>query len=130
MFLEAFQFVKECLFDSGKASGENVSYARLSLVLLLATWLSWYTWRFSIRPALNPKEPKQMPYWIPGTLKRCSSTLINMTDFPDVGVGMQLVMSFAGILMYECNVYNSQVMPLASSETVRLCSRSPGELAL
>jgi hypothetical protein len=68
MFSQAFQFVRDQLFDSRKADEANVSYELLALVFFTTTWLSWYTWRFSIRPALNPREPKQMPYWIPGAL--------------------------------------------------------------
>ncbi|KAI4218530.1 MAG: hypothetical protein L6R36_008905 [Xanthoria steineri] len=41
-------------------------YRGLSAFALLGVaWLSWYMWRFTIRPALHPMQPKEMPYWIP-----------------------------------------------------------------
>ena len=42
-------------------------YSGLPVVLGVA-WLSWYMWRFKIRPALQPTHPQEMPYWIPGLL--------------------------------------------------------------
>lgn len=35
--------------------------------LCLASYLTWYIWRFSIRPILRPAEPLELPYLIPGT---------------------------------------------------------------
>jgi hypothetical protein len=37
----------------------------------LSVLLSWRLWRFTIRPRLHPDEPKELPYWIPCTLKPC-----------------------------------------------------------
>jgi len=31
----------------------------------VASYLTWRFWSFTIRPALYPDEPKQLPYWIP-----------------------------------------------------------------
>lgn len=31
----------------------------------LALWLGWRIWRFTILPLIYPKEPKELPYWIP-----------------------------------------------------------------
>lgn len=28
----------------------------------------WRLWRFSLLPAWYPREPKELPYWIPGEL--------------------------------------------------------------
>lgn len=37
-------------------------------ILLITAWLTWYVWRFTICPAMYPREPKQMPYWLPGRI--------------------------------------------------------------
>ncbi|PVI04819.1 hypothetical protein DM02DRAFT_689708 [Periconia macrospinosa] len=37
----------------------RVGFAALTLLL------SWRLWKFTIRPRLNPDEPKELPYWIP-----------------------------------------------------------------
>jgi hypothetical protein len=66
MFWKALEFAQDRL---SKATEGSASYQLLSLVFLVATWLSWYTWRFGISPALNSREPKQIPYWMPGALK-------------------------------------------------------------
>ena len=34
-----------------------------ALVLIM-----WRVWTFTVRPALNPREPREIPYWIPGKL--------------------------------------------------------------
>lgn len=31
----------------------------------LACWISWRVWRFTILPLLRPKDPVELPYWIP-----------------------------------------------------------------
>ncbi|KAL8939674.1 MAG: hypothetical protein Q9211_002625 [Gyalolechia sp. 1 TL-2023] len=36
-----------------------------AFALFGVAWFSWYIWKFNIRPALHPTEPKEMPYWIP-----------------------------------------------------------------
>jgi hypothetical protein len=41
------------------------SVAAQILFTLLVTWLSWWIWRFKIRPRLYPQEPKELPFWIP-----------------------------------------------------------------
>ncbi len=34
---------------------------------LLAVLLLWRIWTFTILPILHPDEPKELPYWTPGT---------------------------------------------------------------
>lgn len=36
------------------------------LVLCLVALIAWRLWRFTVVPFLFPKEPKVLPYWIPG----------------------------------------------------------------
>ena len=36
-------------------------------VSALASWLLWRLWAFTIQPRLRPEEPKELPYWIPGS---------------------------------------------------------------
>lgn len=43
----------------------RISVLSVFFFTLSATWAAWYVWRFKISPALNPREPKQKPYWIP-----------------------------------------------------------------
>lgn len=35
------------------------------LVLFGTLWITWRFWRFTIRPALHPEEPKELPYLVP-----------------------------------------------------------------
>ena len=32
---------------------------------LLLVVLVWRFWKFSLKPALHPEDPKELPYWIP-----------------------------------------------------------------
>lgn len=32
----------------------------------------WRLWKFTLLPALHPREPKELPYWIPGVSIRVS----------------------------------------------------------
>jgi hypothetical protein len=41
-----------------------VSVAHI-LYTLLASWLAWRIWRFTIQPRLYPHEPKELPYLVP-----------------------------------------------------------------
>lgn len=34
--------------------------------LLLSGAALWRLWKFTVYPALHPREPKELPYWIPG----------------------------------------------------------------
>lgn len=41
-------------------------FSVIQLVLLAAgLLLLWRLWRFTIRPAMKPDEPRRLPYWIP-----------------------------------------------------------------
>lgn len=39
----------------------------LVVVTLAGLLLLWRFWAFTVRPALKPDEPPELPYWIPGT---------------------------------------------------------------
>lgn len=43
----------------GSYVGINIAAASLLTLLL------WRLWRFTIRPLLNPHQPRELPYWIP-----------------------------------------------------------------
>ena len=36
------------------------------LSVFCAIWLMWRLWTFTILPLSRPREPKELPYWIPG----------------------------------------------------------------
>ena len=41
-------------------------FSVIQLVLLAAgLLLLWRLWRFTIRPAMKPNQPRRLPYWIP-----------------------------------------------------------------
>lgn len=45
--------------------GKGAFYA-LFIISGIAGLLSiWRIWTFTVRPALNPQEPKEVPYWVP-----------------------------------------------------------------
>ena len=35
------------------------------LVIAIAAYLLWRAWKFSLKPVLYPKQPRDLPYWIP-----------------------------------------------------------------
>ncbi|KAL9078126.1 MAG: hypothetical protein Q9157_002953 [Trypethelium eluteriae] len=39
----------------------------------------WRLWAFTVKPALHPDEPKELPYWIPvlGAIMCCGFSLFN-----------------------------------------------------
>lgn len=43
---------------------QQQSLIRLTLAPL-ALYMLWYIWRFNIAPALNPNDPKPLPYLVP-----------------------------------------------------------------
>ena len=49
------------------SNGSSLAFQCLILILTLviAIWLGWRIWRFSICPLLHPQEPREVPYWIP-----------------------------------------------------------------
>ena len=53
----------------------------ISLVLAPVILLIWRLWRFSIIPLLYPKDPKELPYWIPCELDK-PEVLAYLTDQP------------------------------------------------
>jgi hypothetical protein len=34
---------------------------------LALIYMIWRLWKFTLKPLLRPDEPKELPYWIPGT---------------------------------------------------------------
>lgn len=36
----------------------------------------WRIWSFTVRPWLNSKEPKELPYWFPCESKSCDVCLV------------------------------------------------------
>lgn len=40
-------------------------HAPVSLLVLITALFLWRLWTFTIFPWLNPKELKEVPYWIP-----------------------------------------------------------------
>ncbi|KAL8951145.1 MAG: hypothetical protein Q9222_002860 [Ikaeria aurantiellina] len=46
------------------ADGARATWLSLANIFLILI-LMWRLWTFTIRPVLNPREPKQLPYWVP-----------------------------------------------------------------
>ena len=44
---------------------QSIQLSLFFVLISVTTLLSWRLWRFSIAPLLNPKEPQEVPYWIP-----------------------------------------------------------------
>lgn len=65
MFSQALQSLQGQFPYFDRILEYNVSYKVQSLIVVIVAWVSWYLWRFNISPALHPREPKQLPYWIP-----------------------------------------------------------------
>ena len=68
MILEAFQAVYSGVLTwcqnhplSPKLSVSLLAVAASSLLLVI-----WRLWTFTILPKLYPKNPREIPYWIPG----------------------------------------------------------------
>lgn len=40
-------------------------HAPVTFLVLITALLLWRLWTFTVFPWLNPKEPKEVPYWIP-----------------------------------------------------------------
>lgn len=63
---------------------EYLSIRLLVPFALFAVYLLWIIWRFTIAPALHPREPRTVRYWIPGkflpvadaTIFTCNRTLL------------------------------------------------------
>ena len=43
-----------------------LSQMPFTLALPLTAFIAWRLWRFTLMPLFYPKEPKVLPYWIPG----------------------------------------------------------------
>ena len=41
---------------------------------VIFSWVFWRIWRFSIQPLVYPKDPREMPYWIPSELTSSNIT--------------------------------------------------------
>lgn len=45
---------------------QSTAQPALFFALPLGALVTWRLWRFTVAPYLYPKEPKVLPYWIPG----------------------------------------------------------------
>ena len=58
------QWLQTTVFVVKDLSGKNLQY--LSALCILSTCLLlWRIWAFTVLPALQPDEPKELPYWVP-----------------------------------------------------------------
>ncbi len=46
---------------------------------------TWRVWSFTIRPWLHPREPKELPYWIPCKYCRHKESLLPLRAMEDLG---------------------------------------------
>lgn len=65
MFSDIIRHVLWCLSNVYHASHQPLFHLSL-LAGLTSTYLVWRLWKFVIVPALNPREPKVVPYYFPG----------------------------------------------------------------
>jgi hypothetical protein len=57
----------------------NTSYAGLQAAVTIAvSWLSWYIWKFVLKPKLYPNEPRELQYLIPS---KVPSTILHQLHF-------------------------------------------------
>lgn len=63
MFVDAVYDVFLNLTSSARPS--QTSLPTSILVLFGTLWITWRIWRFTIRPALHPNGPKEIPYLVP-----------------------------------------------------------------
>ncbi|KAK0516257.1 hypothetical protein JMJ35_000860 [Cladonia borealis] len=61
MFVQIFRFLQLVASDRNG----SIDYLRLTLPTLALAWLSWRIWAFTLKPAFQPREPRELPYWIP-----------------------------------------------------------------
>ncbi|KAL1987425.1 hypothetical protein VTN96DRAFT_3807 [Rasamsonia emersonii] len=64
MLSQSFRYLSNEVQAQWENAGPVRSVVFLVSILLLAAWLSWRIWRFTIQPMLRPDEPKELPYWI------------------------------------------------------------------
>ena len=67
MFVKMLRFLQ---FFTSDQDG-SLDYIRISLPTLALAWLSWRIWTFTLKPTFQPREPRELPYWVPS--KRYSS---------------------------------------------------------
>ena len=61
MIVEILQFLQHI----GSDKNGNIDYLRLTIPTLALGWLSWRIWAFTVKPTFQPREPRELPYWIP-----------------------------------------------------------------
>ena len=61
MIEQILQFLQHIGYD---ANG-NIDFLRLIPPTLALGWSSWRIWAFTLKPTFQPKEPRELPYWIP-----------------------------------------------------------------
>lgn len=104
------------------------------IVILAATilWIAWRIWTFTIKPLLNPKEPREMPYSIPCELKNVQSMAHDVLMLMCINVAScRYVLSSLKINLGRDIVSDGltleQVMRLLSSKMVTSYSRGVGK---
>jgi hypothetical protein len=63
MFLEVVNSIDGAEIISFAKSRPDISSIALGAIALV----SWRIYRFTIIPMMYPDDPKELPYWIPGT---------------------------------------------------------------
>ncbi|CAG8958377.1 hypothetical protein HYFRA_00011054 [Hymenoscyphus fraxineus] len=65
IFESSAQFVKSVFHVNDSDSKATPFSPPFLFVVLVITWATWRFWKFTLKPALNPGDPKEYPYWIP-----------------------------------------------------------------
>ena len=59
--------IEQMILAVNELFSNAASLIAIGLTLMLSLWRLW---RFSIHPYFRPDDPKELPYWIPGTYSR------------------------------------------------------------
>lgn len=66
MFLETLNHFLSQYFDHiGKERVSNHFHVPSIFFVVILTWITWRFWKFTLKPALYPDDPKEYPYFIP-----------------------------------------------------------------
>lgn len=63
-----FDLLLQRVFFIDPKMDDTVYLLPFTFFTFAVTWLSWRFWTFTIRPTLQPREPQELPYWIPSEL--------------------------------------------------------------
>ena len=61
----AQQDLLKCML-AAKHADQDLHHSVSIIFGLVVVLLLWRTWTFTVLPALRPREPKEVPYWVPG----------------------------------------------------------------